>query len=143
MTEFYAWLEQSGFGTFVRESSSLLAYPTFLFLHTFGLSLLVGLNAALDLHLLGLAPRAPMSPFLKFFPLMWLGFWINALSGAALFVADASAKAKNPVFGIKLAFVAAAVVVMMQLKKRLRDPDLDSGALPSNLKVLGFISLLL
>ena len=39
--DFLIRLEESGFGTWVRESPSLWAYPTVLFLHTLGLALLL------------------------------------------------------------------------------------------------------
>ena len=46
-------IENSGFGTWVRESGSLWSYPTIIFLHSLGLSFVVGMSVALDLRLLG------------------------------------------------------------------------------------------
>ena len=51
--EFLASLEQSTIGTIVRES--LWAYPTLLVLHALGLAFVVGVNAAIDLRVLGVA----------------------------------------------------------------------------------------
>ena len=53
------WLESSAFSVWVNESPSLLAFPGILAAHTIGLGLLVGLNAALDLRLLGAAREFP------------------------------------------------------------------------------------
>jgi hypothetical protein len=117
--EFLAWLESTGFGTWVRESPSVFAYPSILFLHTVGLSLLVGTNVAIDLRLLGRSRDLPLAPMESFFKVMWLGFWINALSGVALLVADATTKLINPVFYVKMAFIACGVATMVLIRKRV------------------------
>ena len=62
MTDFLASLENSGFGLWVRESGSLWSYPTIIFLHSLGLSFVVGLNVAMNLRLLGVAARLPLAP---------------------------------------------------------------------------------
>ena len=56
---FFVWLRDSGFSMWIRESGSIWSYPTVLFLHTLGLAIVVGFNSALDLRILGVAPRAP------------------------------------------------------------------------------------
>ena len=50
MMELLTVLEDSAFSTWLRESTSLWAYPTILTLHTVGLAVLVGLNATVDLR---------------------------------------------------------------------------------------------
>src|SRR5436190_19118861 len=117
--EFLAWLESTGFGSWVRESPSVFAYPSILFLHTVGLSLLVGTNVAIDLRLLGRSADLPLAPMESFFNVMWLGFWINALSGVALLVADATTKLINPVFYVKMAFIACGVTTMVLIRRRV------------------------
>ena len=112
-------LENSAFGTWVRESKSLWAYPTILFLHTVGLGFLVGLNAAIDLRILGVARKVPLAPMESFYKIMWAAFWVNALSGTALLIADATTKLTNPVFYIKMSFVALAVINMVAIRRRV------------------------
>lgn len=124
MMDVLAWLETTALGTWVREAPTLWAYPTVLFFHTVGLGFLVGLNVAIDLRLLGLAPGLPLSPFRRLFPWMWVGFWVNAVSGVALIVADATTKLTNPVFFVKMAFVLLGVLNMALLKRRLFDDPL-------------------
>lgn len=116
-----AWLEATALGTWVREAPTLWAYPTVLFFHTVGLGFLVGLNVAIDLRLLGAAPGLPLAPLRRLFPWMWAGFWVNAVSGVALIVADATTKLTNPVFFVKMAFVLLGVLNMALLKRRLFD----------------------
>lgn len=110
-------LENSGFGIWLRESPSIWAYPLVLTLHTLGLAVLVGGNAVLDLRLLGAGLRIPIEPLRRLFPIMWLGFWVNALSGVALFVADASTKGTTTIFIWKMVFIAAGVAVLFALKR--------------------------
>lgn len=140
--QFLLWLENSALGSWVRESSSLWAYPAILFAHTVGLGFLVGLNTAIDLRLLGFAERIPIAPMEQFFPVMWLGFWVNAVSGTLLLIADASTKLTNPVFYIKMAFVTLAVVNMVLIRRRVfRDPELPTLPLAISVKALAVTSL--
>ena len=119
MMQFLASLENSGFGSWVRESSSLWAYPTILFMHTVGLGFLVGLNVAIDLRILGVAEKLPLAPFEKFCRVMWAAFWINTLSGTALLVADATTKLTNRVFYIKMGCILFAVITMVAIRRRV------------------------
>ena len=129
MLSVLAQLEASAFGSWLRESGSIWAYPTVLTLHTIGLAVLVGANAVLDLRLLGAAPRIPLAPLEKLFPVMWWGFWINALSGVALFVADATTKGTTVLFATKLVIVVAAIVVLGRIRKTVfgRQPAATSS----------------
>lgn len=138
-----AWLENTAFAAWVRESSSLWAYPTILFLHTVGLAVLVGLNAAIALRILGVAPRLPLAPMQRFYRVMWLAFWVNALSGTALLVADATTKLTNAVFYVKLGFITLAVIDMALIRRRVFGrPSLDLDPVTRGAKVLAGASLI-
>jgi hypothetical protein len=142
--EFFASLENTGFGVWVRESSSIWAYPTILFMHTVGLGFLVGLNVAIDLRVLGFARRVPLAPMENFYVVMWTAFWINAASGTALLIADATTKMINPVFYVKLGFVALAVMNMAWLRRRVfGDAALRGGAGMMAGRALAMVSLVL
>ena len=112
MGSILAQLEQSGLATWIRESGVLYGYPLILFLHTLGLSTLVGLNSAIDLRLLGFGSGIPLTSLERTFWLMWAGFALNAATGSLLFISDATKHASNPAFYVKLVFVAAAVVTL-------------------------------
>ena len=140
--EFFHYLEQTGFAAWIRESDSIWAYPTILFLHTIGLGIVVGINSAIDLRILGLASRLPLQPLESLFPLMWTGFWINAASGTLLLIADASTKLANPVFYIKMGFIALAIIDVFLIRKRVfRDPLIDKRPATVNGKILAAVSL--
>lgn len=117
MMELLAALENSGFGTWLRESPSIWAYPAILTLHTLGLGVLVGGSAVLDLRLLGWGKAIPLEPLEGLFPIMWAGFWVNAISGVALFVADATTKGTTWVFMTKLVIIVVAVVMLVALRR--------------------------
>ncbi len=144
MTAFNIRLYNSGFSQWVRESGSLLAYPCFLFLHSIGLGILVGLSWALSLRVLGVATQLPIAPFKNLFPFLWTGFAINAVSGVVLYAADAVNKWANPVFYVKLILVALAVAALGLMKSRLFGRQRQNGdLLPVSAKVLAGVSLAL
>lgn len=140
--EFLTGLADSSLGLWVRQSPSLWAYPTILTLHTVGLSILVGANAAVDISLLGGMRGAALSPLERLFPVMWFGFWINALSGTALFIADAPHKATQATFLIKLVFVALGMLTIQRLRRSLSAvPEGDGRAVSRQMRVLAGLSL--
>ena len=136
-------LEQLSFIVWVRESGSLWGFATFLFMHTIGLATLAGVNASIDLRLLGFAPKLPLAPLRKLFPLMWTALALTASSGVVLLLTDL-AKLRTPVFSIKLFLIALAVINLTLLYKRVfSDPQIDSKPLPANVRFLAITSLLL
>ena len=140
--DFILRLEQSGFAAWVREGGSLWSYPAILFCHTIGLATLSGVNAGIDLRLLGFGRRIPLAPLRTLFPLMWFAFAITAASGSALLVADMSARLNSPIFYVKLLFVALALVTMQLIKRSVFNvKDIDDRALPSNARVLAVASI--
>ena len=141
--DFLLRIEQSGFSTWVRESPSLFAYAGVLLVHTIGMGVVVGINAGIDLRILGLASEIPLAPLERFLPVFWAGFWVNAATGVILLAADATTKGVNPDFYVKLVFIALAVINLKLIRTRVfRDPLLDKQPLPTNAKVLALTSLL-
>jgi hypothetical protein len=140
--EFAQQLQQTAFARWVGESGSLLGYPTILFLHTIGLATVAGLNAGINLRILGLAPALRIAPMARFYPLMWFAFAVTTLSGLALLVADATTKMAQVVFWVKLLFVLLAVIAMQMIKTRvLSDPLVDERPLGTTARVLAVASL--
>ncbi len=138
MTDLFAWIEGLALATWARESPSIWAYPTILTLHTVGLAIVVGVNAVVDLRLLGTAPRIPIASLRAFFPIMWWGFAINFASGLLLFMADATTKSGQRVFYVKLALITVALIVARVMSKRLH----QQGE-AATLRPLAALSLLL
>src|SRR5687767_14885141 len=112
-------IEQSGIATWIRESGVLHGYPLILFLHTLGLSTLVGLSSAINLRLLGFARGIPLSSLARLFTLMWSGLALTAVTGLLLFIADATRHWSNPAFTVKLIFVALAITALALIWTRV------------------------
>lgn len=141
--EFAQQLQQTALARWIGESGSLLGYPMFLFLHTLGLATIAGLNAGITLRILGMAPTVKLAPMVRFYPLMWTAFVITVISGLALLIADAAGKLGQPVFYVKLLFVALGVTTMQLMKTRVfRDPQLDERPFPGIARTLAVLSLL-
>src|SRR5215510_11247929 len=141
--EFLRAIEQSSFSQWVTGSSSVLAFPTILLLHTIGMGVVVGINAGIDLRILGLAPALPLAPMQRFFPLLWVGFFVNAITGTILLAADATTKVTNPDFYVKMCFIALALINLRLLRDRVfRDPFVDKKPLAADVKVLAVTSLI-
>ena len=143
MTELLQQLESTGFAQWVTQSNSIYSFPTILLLHTYGMGILVGLVMGMDLRILGFAPALPLAPMKKFFPIVWVAFWINAVTGTMLLVADATTKMTNPDFAVKMIFVLLGVVNLRIVQKRVfREPDITQGVLPANARMLAVTSLI-
>lgn len=142
MMEMLAALEATAFSTWLRESPSIWAYPLILTLHTAGLAVLVGPSWALDLRLLGFAPAIPLRALERAFPIMWVGFWINGISGLLLFAADATTKGATPLFVTKLGLIAIAVVNIVAIRRVVYRPGAEPSTGPTA-KTLAVASILL
>jgi hypothetical protein len=133
------WIESTAFSDWIKSSPSLLAFPFFLVLHAWGMGLLAGANAAMDLRILGFAPRVPLSAMVKFYPVMWIGFVINAVSGILLLIGYPTKALTNPVFYLKLGCIAIGMLLMSWLRKNVVAPGNLSR---NNGRLLALFSLL-
>jgi hypothetical protein len=126
--EFFTWLEHSGFAVTIKESAALYELP--LVLHAIGMAILVGLSVAVYLRILGVAPHVPLGPMEKFFPIMFVGFWVNALSGVVLFSLYPVKALTNPGFFIKMGGVVLAVLLLRRIKQQVFGDAANLGTRP-------------
>ena len=117
MNTFLIWLESTSLSRWVVESPSLLAFPGIISLHAIGMGFSVGINAMLDLRLLGVAPRIPAEELRRLFPVFWAAFCLNAVSGVLLLVGYPTKALTNPVFYLKLGLIAAAMVLFLRIRR--------------------------
>ena len=142
MMNFLHMIEESGFSTWVRESPSIWAFPVILLIHTLGMGFIVGVSAGIDLRILGMAPALRLAPMEKFLPILWFGFWTNAITGTMLLMADASMKLTNPDFYVKMAFIALSLINLSMIRKYVfRDPLIETGKFSSKARFLAWSSL--
>jgi hypothetical protein len=118
---YLVWLSRTAPAVWARESDSIWAYPTILFLHTLGLSLLVGFATAIDFRVLGFSTGVPLRSLRRFFRIVWTGFWINAVSGTMLLIMT-PAKLANPTFDIKLLCIALGVATTVWIRREVFAP---------------------
>ena len=125
---FFDWLEHSGLPMWIKESASLWPYDILcLSAHAIGMAVLVGFSTAIALRVLGVAPDVPLAPMAPFFPVMYAGFWINAISGAGLFITYPVKAVTNPIFYLKMVGVVLAVVCIRRIKQQAFDAPVRAG----------------
>jgi hypothetical protein len=144
MMGFLEAIEASGISTWVRESRSIFAYPMVLTLHTFGLAIIVGSSAVLNLRLLGFGAHIPLKPLKALFPIMWIGFGVNAFSGFLLLARAATTVAISGVFWTKIVLIALSMWVLVRIKHTVFDGEaIDARAIPKGARFLACASILL
>ena len=114
MMEILGAIEASGFSMWVKESST--AYVSILAFHTWGLVFLVSISGTTALRILGVARSMPLAPMEGFFPLMWVGLLINAVTGSLLLLLYPTKYFVDLSFYIKLACVVTAIVIIRKLQ---------------------------
>jgi hypothetical protein len=142
--ELLTWLESTGLSTWVRESESLWAYPGMITFHAVGLAIMVGLSAMIDLRLLGVARGVPLAALESLYPAIWVGFWVNAISGGLLILSDPIKMFTNPIFYAKMVVIALAVANVAYIQRRVfRVPAVERGVIPRGAPTLAITSLVL
>jgi hypothetical protein len=140
MDPFFLWLESTAFSVWVRESTSVFAFPIILSMHTIGMGFVAGLSTAIALRILGLAPKVPLLEMGRLFPLVWAAFWLNAVSGLVLLIAYPTKALTNPVFYLKLVFVGIAVWAVRSIHQHVfGNVDLDFSPVQGRGKTLAAI----
>ncbi len=141
---FLTWLEGTWISTTLRDSPNVFLYPTILAFHTLGLAFFVGISSAIALRILGVAPDLPLAPFRKLYPVMWLGFFFNAVSGVLLLVIEPTKFLVMVDFYIKLLTIAGAVLCNRRLYlRRFRQPATADAPITAGDKAIAVAILFL
>src|SRR5690606_21212037 len=142
MQDLITALEDNAIATWVRESPSIFAYTTVLSLHAMGLAIVVGVSLVIALRMLGVLRTVPLASVLRLYPLMYIGFTINAVSGLMLFAANAGSLLSNVAFIVKLVLIVIAMIVMELLRSRAADAPQEPGRRPpASLRIIGVIAI--
>jgi hypothetical protein len=138
MTDFFTLIEQAPLSIWVRED--LYAYFWILILHSLGMALLVGAGIIVSLRAAGLAPNTRIAKFRGFFPVMWTGAALAIPSGVLLLVGYPAKALTNPLFTLKLAFLAAGAILLWKLAQAFagaaRGEPMPSWSRPAAIAVL-------
>jgi hypothetical protein len=135
-------LQHSAFANWAQET----AYPIIITLHSLGLAILVGLLVVIDLRVLGFGRGLPIPALRKLMTVVWIGFWTNAASGAALFSIDAKKDFYSTLFRLKLSSIAlglifGAIINSTVLSHTKEFAAVDAQA-PARAKTIAVLSLL-
>jgi hypothetical protein len=140
--KFLVFLEDLSFSHWVKEAQTVWAFPMILFVHTFGMSIVAGGAAMLSLILLGFWPAGPIKPFGRMFPLLWVAFGINAVTGSMMLVADATTRLTSLDFYLKMVFVFTGLFLLIRMRRQVfGDPQLDRAPVPGSAKMLAWGTL--
>ena len=138
---FLVWLESTALSQWIVGSDSLLAFPGILALHAIGMGVVAGLASVLDLRILGVARGVPLAEFGRYRPILWAGFWLNAVSGVLLLVGYPTKALTNPVFYLKLSLIAIAMVLYVRIDRMIRSGDSALPLTAASLRRLAITSL--
>jgi hypothetical protein len=141
---FLAFFENSTFATWIRGElvGSTLVFPIVVTLHTIGMGFVAGGSAAIDLRLLGVAPKLPLELMGRFLPLLWLAFVVNAVSGVLLLIAYPTKALTNPVFYFKVCMIALAAWLLHRTGSAvMRVPEDKQESVAANTKMFAIASL--
>jgi len=127
---FLQWLESTALSQWVVGSPSMFAFPGILTLHAIGMAFAVGTSAALDLRILGVARGVPLAEMRRFVPILWAGFWLNAVSGTLLLIGYPTKALTNPVFYLKLLLIAVAMVLLVRIGRQAFDGTAEHSVEP-------------
>jgi hypothetical protein len=122
-----ARLEETALSTWLRESG--LAFFSSLALHSLAMAIVVGINVALALRLLGVTPQFSLAAFRPYYRLHWAGVLLIFVSGLALLLAYPAKALSNPVFYLKLAALSLALLIFRHVQQlALRNESLIMNA---------------
>ena len=139
---YFAWLEETGFSIWIRESE--WGFFLILTLHSLSMGLAVGINLAVNLRIIGFANRVPLHLMQKFYPLMQYALIIIFLSGTLLLIAYPAKALTNSIFYLKIVCILAALLITHNFSQQLLSKPANSLTLPSNkFKLLAVLSIAL
>src|SRR5215468_9146480 len=121
MDPILAFVEGSDLSNWIR-GDSMLAFPTIITLHTICMGFLAGASSAIDLRILGAAPGIPLDSLRPLYPLLWLAFIVNAVTGVLLVIGYPTKQLTNPLFYVKLSLVALAVWLVYRIGAEVLHP---------------------
>src|SRR5215469_16265840 len=131
-------LENTGISLFIRESDSLLSFPTILTTHAFGYCFILATNVIVSARLLGFATSIPLKPLRKLFPVMWVGLILTTITGLLLVMAAAQKRVPNPILWFKMILLAVATPMMWKFQMKVfEDPSVNENNIAASAQKMG------
>ena len=136
-----AWIEQTRLSVFVRED--FYAYFVLLIFHAWGMAFLVGGGLAVSLRVIGVASGARLERFAAFFPIMWLGAAMAAVSGLGLLAGYPAKALTNWVFALKFACLGGAALLVWRLARDVLPVTARGEVMPARARWTAAAALML
>jgi hypothetical protein len=127
-----AWLESTQFSALVR--GELWGWPLALTIHAFGTAVVIGFIFIISLRSLGLFETIPYTSLDRLFPVIWVAFVLQFLSGFALWMAKPTRYVADGAFVLKLSLVIVGIILTLYFygtMKREAAAWEAAGAIPS------------
>jgi hypothetical protein len=136
-------IEETGLSIWIRESDSVFSFWFILSVHAIGMGVAVGASVLIGLRILGFAPDMPIAPLKRFYRFLWIGFWIQVVSGVLLLIGYPTKSLTNPVFYVKLTLIGFAIASMQMMRNRVfADSSLSEASMMANGRVFAICSLI-
>ena len=139
--EALAWIEATRLSTWVRED--FYAYFVLLIGHAWGMAFLVGGGVAVSLRVLGVASGTRLERFRGFFPVMWFGAGLAAVSGLGLLAGYPAKALTNWIFALKFACLIAAALTVRHIAREVFPLAARGEAIPARARWWAAAALLL
>ncbi len=114
------WLEKTPLSHAIQNIGWII--PVSQIVHILCLAMVLSAIVFIDVRLLGLGSRRVAAPALarRFLPQVWIGVGLMAFTGAILVIGEPRRDLPNPVFQIKMALLASALLVTLGIQHGLR-----------------------
>jgi hypothetical protein len=137
---FLKTLEEGSLSLWVRDNPFWMIIS----IHALGMALMLGAAGVIALRLLGFPRDLPIAPLKRLYTPMWIGFWIQIISGLLLLIGYPTKSLTNLDFYLKIVLIVAGMIVMVMMKKRVFSNEAMSEAdMMSRGKGLAVASLVL
>jgi hypothetical protein len=133
--DFLLWIEETSLGVHVREDA--WTFAVMLCLHSVGMAASLGVVMITTLRSVGFLRGIPVLAHTGLFPAAWAGFFINLVSGIALYVSHATEYTFQVVFILKLSLLAVGGILMKLMMDNFRAYGDNSKA-----RMLGALTLI-
>jgi hypothetical protein len=143
---FLTWIEKTGLASRIRDS--LFLFPLVESVHVIGLTLVFGTILVIDLRLLGMAStgRSVQRMASEILPWTWATFAVTAVTGALMFITNATVYSGNFYFRSKIALLVLAGLNMaafeLTARRTLHSWDRARSAPPAG-RVIAVLSLVI
>jgi hypothetical protein len=135
------WLESFSIAVWLRESPSIWSHATVLTLHTTGMAVLVGSAFLVDLRLLGISRRIPLSDLRWAFLAIAIGLFVNLFTGVLLFLKNATTWGTALPFLVKMGLVIASAATLLPIRSYVLSSGAGQVEVSPNMRLLAIASI--